>query len=533
MTRNLTLVALAALTACVGAQTVYQPRELGALNGQSEAFAINAAGNAVGWSFTSAGTRQAVLFSNGRVTPLMTPAGKNSVALGIDRAGRMVGQVDRQAAIWTSAQVYQMLGTLGGQESRAYAINDNGVIACGSQNGAARWRAGRFDYPNGAMTELPGLGGAQGQALAANNGNLAGYFDLANGRTHAALWANGQVLDFGTLGGPASTFIGSNDQGMAVGSSLLADRHFTPQNRGFVRRAMTSGTNRTLRNLGEPYAPRPYQNLTGGYRTFTFTYQDGAIRRTVQVAGVDVEATDANSTTVVGNATLYLYPSGQLKRAVAWINGRFTDLNTLLPANSGWQLNFAWGINASGQIVGAGRSAQGAFRAYRLDPAAANGTGLEYTRFGLSLAGTVGAPIAETRTTASIPTVTLFVRKSDGRLATSLTGPYSTDALAMINQTLPRVVGGSIRLVVDERSTQRTPGATQSWSNVCDQFQTQYAAFRTGQSGGLTVLWNGTNMRNILNPMTQDSQVSARFRFTRTNTAFLAIRLVVRKGQGW
>ena len=40
--------------------------------------------------------------------------------------------------------------------------------------------------------------------------------------------------------------------------------------------------------------------------------------------------------------------------AVEWVGGKVLDLNTLLPANSGWVLQNAFGINSSGQILGSG-----------------------------------------------------------------------------------------------------------------------------------------------------------------------------------
>jgi hypothetical protein len=46
---------------------------------------------------------------------------------------------------------------------------------------------------------------------------------------------------------------------------------------------------------------------------------------------------------------------GPNERATPWSGGNGPiDLNTLLPANSGWVLNVARGINNKGQIVGTG-----------------------------------------------------------------------------------------------------------------------------------------------------------------------------------
>jgi probable HAF family extracellular repeat protein len=47
-------------------------------------------------------------------------------------------------------------------------------------------------------------------------------------------------------------------------------------------------------------------------------------------------------------------PTNFYMKAFLYSNGTMIDLNSLLPANSGWQLIQANGINDSGQIVGTG-----------------------------------------------------------------------------------------------------------------------------------------------------------------------------------
>jgi probable HAF family extracellular repeat protein len=57
---------------------------------------------------------------------------------------------------------------------------------------------------------------------------------------------------------------------------------------------------------------------------------------------------------------------------VAWLRqprGTLTDLDTVIPAGSGWTLELANGINDRGQIVGAGLH-NGALHAYLLTPSA-------------------------------------------------------------------------------------------------------------------------------------------------------------------
>jgi probable HAF family extracellular repeat protein len=55
--------------------------------------------------------------------------------------------------------------------------------------------------------------------------------------------------------------------------------------------------------------------------------------------------------------------------ALLWQNGRMINLQTKIPANSGWQLLWALGINDRGQIVGVGfHQATGNLRACLLTP---------------------------------------------------------------------------------------------------------------------------------------------------------------------
>ena len=41
-------------------------------------------------------------------------------------------------------------------------------------------------------------------------------------------------------------------------------------------------------------------------------------------------------------------------KAFLWENGTLLDLNTLIPAHSGWELGTAFSINNAGQIIGYG-----------------------------------------------------------------------------------------------------------------------------------------------------------------------------------
>ena len=70
-----------------------------------------------------------------------------------------------------------------------------------------------------------------------------------------------------------------------------------------------------------------------------------------------------NSGLIVGEATTAEYRS----HAVLWSGGQIFDLNDLLPANSGWELYNATGINDEGRIAGYGMF-QGQIQPFILTP---------------------------------------------------------------------------------------------------------------------------------------------------------------------
>lgn len=237
-------------------------RDLGTLGGTySEASGIDDRGHVVGLATTADGEETAFSWENGKmvaataageaahgslqengtVTDLgALPGGDWSEARASNDRGQIVGvaattatdttgvtPVIVHAFLWEDGKMHD-LGTLGGPESEANAINDRGQVV----GVAGTKQKGLFGEPiehaflweSGKMRDLGTLGGAYSAAFGINDrGQVVGEADteLGSGWEHAFLWENGKMRDLGTLGGPnaKSSATAINERGQIVGKS--------------------------------------------------------------------------------------------------------------------------------------------------------------------------------------------------------------------------------------------------------------------------------------------------------------------------
>jgi probable HAF family extracellular repeat protein len=139
-------------------------------------------------------------------------------------AGPMPSQM--RAFIWQEGVGLQDLGTLGGPDSCALWINQRGEVAGHSftsftpDPGTGVPAFDPFVWRNGKMTDLGSLGGTQGHASAINNhGQVAGDSNLAGDQVqHAFFWHQGKMQDL-TPGRGFSFAHGLNDNGEVVGGT--------------------------------------------------------------------------------------------------------------------------------------------------------------------------------------------------------------------------------------------------------------------------------------------------------------------------
>lgn len=311
-----------------GTIATYTPTDLGVLSGYSasDGMAVNSKGLSVGYATGGgAGLRSEVAFqaTGAGTTALGAISGSTSSshALGINSIGTIVGWSGTTSgynhAFLFNGSGMTDLGTLGGKGfSEAFDVNDSGTVV-----GDAITRAGAqhaFSYSGGRLADLGVLsGGAGSQARAINGtGQIVGIsYSGTPQLDRAFLFSGGTMSDIGTLGGAQAAAYDINSTGQIVGSSL---------------------------------------DSTGSWHGFLYT--SGLM---ISLGPVGSSAYSINDDgEVVGNANGH---------AVIFNGSTATDLNTLIPPNSGWVLTDATGINNAGQIVGTG-TFNGYTHAYLLTP---------------------------------------------------------------------------------------------------------------------------------------------------------------------
>ena len=135
---------------------------------------------------------------------------------------------------WTRRTGMEDLGTLGGPDSFAFAVNNRGQIGGMSftsfvPNSSGAPTVNPFLWEDGKMTDLGGLGGTFGTATLLNNrGDVIGCSNLLGDiTTHPFIWTQTKGMrDLGTLGGTYGHPNWINDAGEVVGFATIAgDEH--------------------------------------------------------------------------------------------------------------------------------------------------------------------------------------------------------------------------------------------------------------------------------------------------------------------
>jgi len=325
------------------AQT-YNVTDLGNLGGASYADGINNAGQIAGYSFLANGTYHAFEYQGGAMTDLNPIlGGTNSAAYAINASGQIVGNSysptmtdpigysNMTSFIDTGGSVTAIATLPGGYTGGfATAINSSGQVA-----GEAFTYSGGQLYPyeaylyspggGGTLTDLGNLDPGVGNSSAAginDSGQVVGNYWTTDGSDRAFLYSGGTMTDLGQIGGPggASYAYAINNQGLITGQA--------------------SG------------------GIGGNYDAFLYS-GSGPMTDLGDLGGSSEAWAINNAGQIVGDSYLsdgitddaFLYSGGD---PITDLGGTMTDLNSLIPAGSGWQLVAAYGINDNGDIVGYG-----------------------------------------------------------------------------------------------------------------------------------------------------------------------------------
>ena len=186
---------------------------------EGQAASINNSGAIAGTQFFG-GQAYATVWNNGVAA---TVAGAGSYALAINDAGAVAGMLvnngQGNAFIAQNGTVIDLGTFSGGSWSAAYGLNDAGDAAGTGMTSGGNFRAFVWTAAQG-YTDLGTLGGANSYGMAINaSGFIAGSSQVTSGYSHAFI-SNGIFMqDLGTLGGVSSYAYGINDAGNAVGYS--------------------------------------------------------------------------------------------------------------------------------------------------------------------------------------------------------------------------------------------------------------------------------------------------------------------------
>ena len=327
----------------------------------------------------------------------------NGLVAGLSENGidPLTGLLAQKAILWGKDDSITDLGTLGGNNSVAAAVNNRGQVAGGALNtipdpyagiffvpGATQVHAFRWTESDG-MQDLGTLGGPDSTAFDINErGQIAGWsftdstVNPITGLPTLApfLWENGKMLDLGTLGGVFGQSFGLNNRGQVVGISHLSGdviSHPFLWDRGVLTDLGTfGGDNGEATWISDAGDVAGSADFPGNQIHHSALWHGGVVTDLGTADGDPCSrAYGINSKRqIVGSST----DCTNYVHASLWEDGGpMVDLNTLIPPNSGLQLTLALYINDRGEIATHGTLTNGDEHAFLLIPCDENHSGIE------------------------------------------------------------------------------------------------------------------------------------------------------------
>ena len=368
-----------------GVQT-YLITDLGSLGGgTATAAAINNSNQVTGASSRTAGPSDAYLFSNGTMHDLGN-LGAGSSGTALNNLGHVVGSATTVGTtnhpfLFRNGKLMDLGLPIADNFGVANGVNDSDQVVGQFVSGTRRSAVSHaFLWQNGGFRDLGTLGGVGAYATAINDAaQVVGASASAGGVFEGFVWQNGVMTALGVLpGGFSSSATAINANGQIVGSSSSSN----------ASSEAVLFANGTVTPLGIP----------SGFASSTAN----AIN---------------NNGIVVGTASVGSYRG--ISHAFIAENGAATDLNRLIPGNSGsWVLEQANGINDDGIIVGTGTT-NNVLHAFLLTPT----TQVTEPARPIDLTSESGNAVVSLSWTGSVGATSYNVKRS-----TSSSGPFTTIA---------------------------------------------------------------------------------------------------------